>query len=66
MSAQVRLKRLEQLLLEHQGSGCLSLETLLDLLLCVHTECSNSPLRREKHVSDFLDWGEFASWLGSG
>ncbi|KAM9840479.1 serine/threonine-protein kinase MRCK beta isoform 2-T2 [Aulostomus maculatus] len=56
MSAQVRLKRLDELLLEQKVSGCLSVETLLDLLVCVHTECSNSPLKREKHVSDFLEW----------
>lgn len=61
MSAQVRLKRLEELLLEHQVSGCLSVETLLDLLLCVHTEFSNSPLKREKHVTDFLEWGKTQS-----
>nr|XP_057906930.1 serine/threonine-protein kinase MRCK beta isoform X2 [Doryrhamphus excisus] len=56
MSAQVRLKRLEESLLERKVEGCLSVETLLDLLICVHSECSNSPLKREKHVSDFLAW----------
>ncbi|XP_054616913.1 serine/threonine-protein kinase MRCK beta isoform X2 [Dunckerocampus dactyliophorus] len=56
MSAQVRLKRLEESLLERKVAGCLSVETLLDLLICVHSECSNSPLKREKHVSDFLEW----------
>lgn len=58
MSAQVRLKRLEELLLEQKVAGCLSVEALLDLLLCLHTECSNSPLKREKHVADFLEWGK--------
>ncbi|XP_040920125.1 serine/threonine-protein kinase MRCK beta isoform X3 [Toxotes jaculatrix] len=56
MSAQVRLKRLEELLLEQKAPGCLSVETLLDLLLCLNTECSNSPLKREKHITDFLEW----------
>uniref|UniRef100_A0A3B4UXS7 non-specific serine/threonine protein kinase n=1 Tax=Seriola dumerili TaxID=41447 RepID=A0A3B4UXS7_SERDU len=56
MSAQVRLKRLEELLLEQKAAGCLSVETLLDLLLCLYTECSHSPLKREKHITDFLEW----------
>uniref|UniRef100_A0A8C9RY28 Serine/threonine-protein kinase MRCK beta n=1 Tax=Scleropages formosus TaxID=113540 RepID=A0A8C9RY28_SCLFO len=58
MSAKVRLKKLEQLLLDgpREAEGRLSVETLLDLLLCLYHECSNSPLRREKHVSEFLEW----------
>lgn len=58
MSAQVRLKRLEELLQEQKEAGCLSVEALLDLLLCFYTECSHSPLKREKHVTDFLEWGK--------
>lgn len=58
MSAQVRLKRLEELLREQKAAGCLSVEALLDLLLCFYTECCQSPLKREKHVNDFLDWGK--------
>ncbi|XP_078130739.1 serine/threonine-protein kinase MRCK beta isoform X3 [Sander vitreus] len=56
MSAQARLKRLEELLLQQKAAGCLSVEALLDLLLCFYTEVSHSPLKREKHVSDFLEW----------
>nr|XP_015205605.1 PREDICTED: serine/threonine-protein kinase MRCK beta [Lepisosteus oculatus] len=58
MSAKVRLKKLEQLLLDgHQkNDSALSVETLLDLLICLHNECSSSPLRREKNVSEFLEW----------
>ncbi|XP_077949996.1 serine/threonine-protein kinase MRCK beta isoform X2 [Gasterosteus aculeatus] len=56
MSAQARLKRLEELLLEQKAAGCLSVEALLDLLLCFYTEVSHSPLKREKHVTDFLEW----------
>ncbi|XP_026163969.1 serine/threonine-protein kinase MRCK beta isoform X2 [Mastacembelus armatus] len=56
MSAQVRLKRLEELLLERKASGSLSVETLLDLLLCLYTEWSSSPLKREKHITEFLEW----------
>lgn len=58
MSAQERLKRLEELLLEQRAAGCLNVEALLDLLLCFYTECSQSPLKREKHVTDFLEWGK--------
>lgn len=61
MSAQARLKRLEELLLEQKAEGSLSVEALLDLLLCFYTEVSQSPLKREKHVTDFLDWGRFLS-----
>ncbi|XP_077409706.1 serine/threonine-protein kinase MRCK beta isoform X6 [Vanacampus margaritifer] len=55
-AAPVRLKRLEEMLVERTVPGCLSVETLLDLLVCVTSECSNCPLKREKHVTDFLDW----------
>lgn len=65
MSAQVRLKRLEELLLEQKEAGCLSVEALLDLLLCLFTECSQSPLKREKHVADFLEWGKSPAGRGS-
>ncbi|KAJ8399206.1 hypothetical protein AAFF_G00415850 [Aldrovandia affinis] len=58
MSAKVRLKKLEQLLLDgHQkNESSLSVETLLDILICLYNECCNSPLRREKNVSEFLEW----------
>uniref|UniRef100_A0A667ZGB1 non-specific serine/threonine protein kinase n=1 Tax=Myripristis murdjan TaxID=586833 RepID=A0A667ZGB1_9TELE len=56
MSAKVRLKQLEELLLQQKLAGALSVETLLDLLLCLYQECSHSPLKREKHVTDFLEW----------
>uniref|UniRef100_UPI0037E8D476 serine/threonine-protein kinase MRCK beta isoform X6 n=1 Tax=Semicossyphus pulcher TaxID=241346 RepID=UPI0037E8D476 len=56
MSAQDRLKRLEELLLEQKEAGYLSVEALLDLLLCFCTELSQTPLRRDKHVHDFLEW----------
>ncbi|XP_023808628.1 serine/threonine-protein kinase MRCK beta isoform X2 [Oryzias latipes] len=56
MSAKERLARLEELLLERRATGCLSVEALLDLLVCLYTECSSCPLKREKHVTDFLQW----------
>ncbi|XP_029532980.1 serine/threonine-protein kinase MRCK beta isoform X2 [Oncorhynchus nerka] len=58
MSAKVRLKKLEQLLLDgtQKNANSLSVETLLDILICLYNECSNSHLKREKHVTDFLEW----------
>ncbi|KAA0708758.1 Serine/threonine-protein kinase MRCK beta [Triplophysa tibetana] len=64
MSAKVRLKKLEQLLLDghHKNEKSLSVETLLDILICLYNECSNSPLKREKHVTEFLEWGLFSKF----
>ncbi|OCT64939.1 hypothetical protein XELAEV_18041177mg [Xenopus laevis] len=60
MSAKVRLKKLEQLLLDgpQKNEAALSVETLLDVLLCLYTECSTSTLRRDKYVSEFLEWAK--------
>eukprot|EP00079_Xenopus_tropicalis_P011784 XP_002938044.2 PREDICTED: serine/threonine-protein kinase MRCK beta isoform X4 [Xenopus tropicalis] len=60
MSAKVRLKKLEQLLLDgpQRNEAALSVETLLDVLLCLYTECSHSTLRRDKYVSEFLEWAK--------
>ncbi|KAL4630442.1 serine/threonine-protein kinase MRCK alpha isoform X3 [Arapaima gigas] len=60
-SGEVRLKKLENLLLDGpaQSNGqCFSVETLLDVLVCLYDECSSSPLRREKNVLDFLEWAK--------
>uniref|UniRef100_A0A2K6GHN3 Serine/threonine-protein kinase MRCK beta n=1 Tax=Propithecus coquereli TaxID=379532 RepID=A0A2K6GHN3_PROCO len=58
MSAKVRLKKLEQLLLDGpwRNESALSVETLLDVLVCLYTECSHSALRRDKYVAEFLEW----------
>uniref|UniRef100_A0A3B5LWZ4 non-specific serine/threonine protein kinase n=1 Tax=Xiphophorus couchianus TaxID=32473 RepID=A0A3B5LWZ4_9TELE len=61
MSGEVRLKKLEKLLLDGpaQSNGqCLSVETLLDILVCLYDECNNSPIRREKNILEFLDWAK--------
>ena len=55
MSAEVRLRRLQQLVLDPSFLG---LEPLLDLLLGVHQELGASDLAQDKHVADFLEWGE--------
>lgn len=63
MSGEVRLKKLEKLILDGpaQSNGqCLSVETLLDILVCLYDECNISPLRREKNILEFLDWGKQA------
>ncbi|XP_026142340.1 serine/threonine-protein kinase MRCK alpha isoform X3 [Carassius auratus] len=59
MSGEVRLKKLEKLILDGpvQSSGqCFSVETLLDVLICLYDGCINSPLRREKNIAEFLEW----------
>ncbi|XP_067338501.1 serine/threonine-protein kinase MRCK alpha isoform X6 [Channa argus] len=61
MSGEVRLKKLEKLILDgpaQSNSQCLSVETLLDILVCLYDECNNSPLRREKNILEFLDWAK--------
>lgn len=65
MSGEVRLKKLEKLILDgpaHSNGQCLSVETLLDILVCLYDECNNSPLRREKNVLEFLEWGKKLSY----
>ncbi|KAI5618978.1 serine/threonine-protein kinase MRCK alpha [Silurus asotus] len=65
MSGEVRLKKLEKLFLDGpvQSNGqCFSVESLLDVLICLYDECNNSPLRREKNIAEFLEWAKpFAS-----
>ncbi|KAG8287689.1 hypothetical protein J6590_031803 [Homalodisca vitripennis] len=54
-----RLRQLEAIFLGGpiQGQGrCFSIETLLDILLILYDECCNSSLRREKTVSDFIEF----------
>lgn len=61
MSGEVRLKKLEKLVLDGpvvSNGQCLSVESLLDVLVCLYDECNNSPLRREKNIMEFLDWGK--------
>uniref|UniRef100_A0A8C2PZD1 non-specific serine/threonine protein kinase n=1 Tax=Cyprinus carpio TaxID=7962 RepID=A0A8C2PZD1_CYPCA len=59
MSGEVRLKKLEKLILDGpvQSNGqSFSVETLLDVLISLYDECTNSPLRREKNIAEFLEW----------
>lgn len=54
-----RLKQLEQLYLQgvQYDSNSLSLESLLDVLLCLFDECCSSTLRKEKIIADFVSFG---------
>ncbi|XP_026790270.3 serine/threonine-protein kinase MRCK alpha isoform X6 [Pangasianodon hypophthalmus] len=61
MSGEVRLKKLEKLFLDgpvHSNGQCFSVESLLDVLVCLYDECNNSPLRREKNIAEFLEWAK--------
>uniref|UniRef100_A0A8C1HZE7 non-specific serine/threonine protein kinase n=1 Tax=Cyprinus carpio carpio TaxID=630221 RepID=A0A8C1HZE7_CYPCA len=61
MSGEVRLKKLEKLILDGpvQSNGqSFSVETLLDVLISLYDECTNSPLRREKNIAEFLEWAK--------
>ena len=60
-SADTRLKELESLFLAGPNGNfgpCHSIETLLDVLLVLYDECINSSMRREKTVSDFIEYGK--------
>ncbi|PNF42325.1 hypothetical protein B7P43_G05285, partial [Cryptotermes secundus] len=59
LTGEQRLRQLEALFLGGpiQGHGqSFSVETLLDVLLVLYEECCNSSLRREKTVSDFIEF----------
>ncbi|KOC59824.1 Serine/threonine-protein kinase Genghis Khan [Habropoda laboriosa] len=57
-----RLRQLESLFIDGpvQGEGrvghTFSIETLIDILLVLYDECCNSSFRREKTVSDFIEF----------
>ena len=62
VSSEVRIKQLEQIFLKgvtRSGGQSVSVETLLDALLVLYDECSSPGLRREKNVSEFVDYGEY-------
>ena len=56
-----RLREMENLWMEGVKSNegkVFSVETLMDILIVLFDECSNSTLRREKNVSEFVEYGE--------
>ncbi|XP_046364774.1 serine/threonine-protein kinase MRCK alpha-like isoform X1 [Haliotis rufescens] len=61
MSAEERLKALEQLYLQGASASdgyTVSVETLLDVLVTLYDECTNSTLRKEKNISDFVEFAK--------
>jgi serine/threonine-protein kinase MRCK len=61
MQALERLRQLE--VLYTNGAACsggqaFSVETLLDILIVLYDECCSSTLRREKSVSEFVEFGK--------
>lgn len=61
MSAEERLKRLEEVILNGAAKSnglALSVETLLDALLVLYDECNSAALRREKNISEFVESGK--------
>ncbi|XP_071961826.1 serine/threonine-protein kinase MRCK alpha-like [Antedon mediterranea] len=59
MDADSRLKTLEKLYtggVQTSHGQAVSTETLLDIFVLLFTECSNSTLRREKSIADFVIW----------
>ncbi|RXM32237.1 Serine/threonine-protein kinase MRCK beta [Acipenser ruthenus] len=58
MSAEERQRGLESFILGGpvDSDSWLSVETLLDVLLCLHQECGNNALRRDKKVAEFVEW----------
>lgn len=40
------------------GGNALSIEALLDILLVLYDECQTPALRREKRISEFIDFGK--------
>lgn len=61
LTLEERMKRLEQLFLGGplilNGKSC-SIETLLDALIVLYDECVNSSLRREKTISNFIEYAK--------
>ncbi|GFR86706.1 serine/threonine-protein kinase MRCK alpha [Elysia marginata] len=63
-SAEKRLRRLEEIYLRGvtKSNGlAVSIETLLDALLVLYDECNSTSLRREKNISEFVEFARPAS-----
>ena len=61
MSAEERLPQLARLYVsgvQNSNGQALSIESLLDVLVVLYDECCNTTLRREKNISEFVDFGE--------
>ena len=61
-SGEEKLKKLEYLYMKgvsEAGDTTLSIETFMDVFLVLYDECSSSTLRREKNISEFVEFGMF-------
>jgi len=61
MEALDRLRCLEELFVNgvvNSHGQAFSVETLLDILIVLYDECCSSALRREKNVSEFVEFGK--------
>lgn len=66
MSAIDRQKMLEHMYLsgvQNNRGLVFSVETLLDVLVVLFDECCSSNLRREKTVTEFVEYGEYLFYL---
>lgn len=65
MLARMQLKKLVQLLLDKPWHNEIdwSMETLLDMIMCLYTECSQLALCHHKYVSRFLEWAKPSTHL---
>lgn len=62
MPVSERIEALEKLFLGGpiKSNGLsLSIETLIDVLIVLYDECSNSSLRKEKTMSNFIQFGMY-------
>ncbi|XP_064621934.1 serine/threonine-protein kinase MRCK alpha-like isoform X5 [Lineus longissimus] len=61
MTGDVRQRVLESLYLsgvKASNKECISLETLLDILIVLYDECCQSTLRREKNITEFIEYAK--------
>ena len=54
----VRLKLLEQFILNPPRHEGLSYEALVDVIDVVYTELLSSSIKKERNVRDFIDWAK--------
>ena len=48
---------------QNSNGTTLSVESLLDILIVLYEECQTPALRREKRISEFVDFGRFACFF---
>lgn len=53
-----RLHKIISRLSGPQHEECFSVESLIDIMICLYDECANSTLRKEKQISQFVEFGK--------